>query len=111
MQPNFATLVSLVSLVSHIIFVAHHVGGKRKRSRSMAICGIIASILALLVGIELILYTFLIPDTSQKPYKAYPLEKLSGRTAYRIAYILSLLRAPLGLLPAQSSHRRVAYSP
>ena len=94
MQPNFATLVSLVSLVSHIIFVAHHVGGKRKRSSSMAICGIIASILALLVGIELILYTFLIPDISQKPYEAYPLEKLSGRAAYRIAYILSLLRVP-----------------
>lgn len=65
----------------------------------MVICGVIASILALLVGIELILYTFLLPDISQKPYKAYPLEKLFGWAAYRFAYILSLLRAPLGLLP------------
>jgi hypothetical protein len=65
----------------------------------MAMCGILASILVLLVGIELIFYIFLIPGTSQKPFKAYPLEKLAGWAAYSIAYILSLLRAPLGLLP------------
>src|SRR5207247_4084430 len=36
---------------------------KKKAFKEHGICGIIASILALLVGIELILYTFLIPDT------------------------------------------------
>jgi hypothetical protein len=65
----------------------------------MAIYGIIASILTLLLAIELTLYAFLLPDSSHGPLKTHPLEKRIGQSAYITAYILSLLRAPLGLLP------------
>ena len=65
----------------------------------MAMYGTIASILTLLLAIELALYTFLLPDSSQDPLKTHPLEKRIGQAAYITAYILSLLRAPLGLLP------------
>lgn len=65
----------------------------------MALYSIIASILILLLAIELALYTFLLPDSSHDPLESHPLEKRIGQAAYIIAYILSLLRAPLGLLP------------
>ncbi len=48
---------------------------------------------------ELLLYTLFIPHPSQKPLKSHSLDKHLGSLAYVIAYILSLLRAPLGLLP------------
>src|SRR3984893_17233611 len=55
---------------------------------------------ALLVfAIQLIYYIFLIPDPSQHPIKANPLDRYTGIAAYIVAYTLSLLRAPLGLLP------------
>jgi hypothetical protein len=49
--------------------------------------------------VELLYYTLLIPDLSQKPLKVCRLERHCGRAAYVQAYLLSLLRAPLGLLP------------
>src|SRR6266581_8376830 len=60
---------------------------------------IFAILICAVVVTELVRYTFLIPDLSQKPLKVCPLDKYLGRVAYIIAYILSLLRAPLGLLP------------
>src|SRR5579864_1335938 len=62
----------------------------------MPILGIVASIVFV---VELASYTFLIPDPSQKPLKVRPFEKHFGMAAYITAYVLSLLRAPLGLLP------------
>lgn len=56
--------------------------------------------LAVLVPIiQLIYYVFLLPDPSQNPLKASPFDKYIGKVAYITAYLLSLLRAPLGLLP------------
>jgi len=49
--------------------------------------------------VQLISYTLLIPDPSQKPLKTTSLDIFAGRIAYVAAYILSLLRAPLGLVP------------
>jgi hypothetical protein len=61
---------------------------------------IITGILALIVFIvELSLYILLIPHPSQQPLKPRPFDKHLGTVAYFTAYILSLLRAPLGLLP------------
>lgn len=74
-------------------------GRKRQAKASMAMYGIIASILTLLLAIGVALYTFLLPDSSQYSLKTHPLEKRTGQAAYITAYILSLLRAPLGLLP------------
>src|ERR1051326_6643256 len=48
---------------------------------------------------ELILYTPLIPYPCQKPVKPRTLDRLLGTILYFTAYLLSLLRAPLGLLP------------
>ncbi len=65
----------------------------------MVIFGILAALLALTVSIELVMYAFLIPVSSRKPLKTHPFEKRLGQAAYATAYLLSLLRAPLGLLP------------
>ena len=51
------------------------------------------------VAVELACYTLWIPDPSQKPLKIHSLDRQLGRAAYIAAYMLSLLRAPLGLLP------------
>src|SRR5947209_2644074 len=68
---------------------------KRKRA-----CMDIAIRLALFVFfIELIYYIFLIPDLLQRPLKVNSLDSYFGRIVYIAAYMLSLLRAPLGLLP------------
>jgi len=57
-------------------------------------------LLAILVfAIQLIYYIFVIPDPSQHPIKAPPLDRYTGIAAYILAYTLSLLRTPLGLLP------------
>src|SRR5947209_3010791 len=53
----------------------------------------------LVLNIQFIYYIFLIPDSSQHPIQANPLDRYTGIAAYIIAYTLSLLRAPLGLLP------------
>src|SRR5690242_13833346 len=62
----------------------------------MPVLGIVAS-LVFVVG--LVSYTLLIPDASQRPLKVRPFEKYLGVAAYITACVLSLLRAPLGLLP------------
>ncbi len=49
--------------------------------------------------LRLACYTLLIPDPSQKPLKITSLDSCVGRVAYIVAYVLSLLRAPLGLVP------------
>jgi hypothetical protein len=59
----------------------------------------IAVLAALLFVTEIILYVFLLPDPTQKPFKTRSLSRFMGKLAYLCAYILSLLRAPLGLLP------------
>jgi hypothetical protein len=61
---------------------------------------IVAVCVALFVFfVQLISYTLLIPDSSQKPLKIVSLDSCVGRVAYIVAYVLSLLRAPLGLVP------------
>lgn len=66
----------------------------------MAIIGIVILVSIIFTTIpELIYYIFFIPDPSQKPLRVRSLEKTLGRIAYSLAYILSLLRAPLGLIP------------
>lgn len=62
----------------------------------MTIVGILAFIV---IVTELTLYTLFIPHPSQHPLKSHSLDKHLGTLAYLTAYILSLLRAPLGLLP------------
>ena len=59
---------------------------------------ILAIVVFVVFVVELISYSLLIPDASQKPLKFRPFEKYLGVAAYVIAYALSLLRAPLGLL-------------
>jgi hypothetical protein len=59
---------------------------------------IITGILAFIVT-EFALHTLFIPHPSQQPLKPHSLDKHLGTVAYVTAYILSLLRAPLGLLP------------
>jgi hypothetical protein len=62
----------------------------------------ILALLALLIlvwCIELAGYFFLTPDQARPPLHERPLLKHAGTLAYGIAYVLSLLRAPLGLLP------------
>src|SRR6266852_7837220 len=49
--------------------------------------------------LNVIYYTFFIPHPAQKPLKLTCFNTALGRAAYLTAYILSLLRAPLGLLP------------
>jgi hypothetical protein len=49
--------------------------------------------------LDLTCYTFLTPYPEQKPLQITSFDKYLGRVAYIAAYILSLLRAPLGLLP------------
>ncbi len=56
-------------------------------------------LVAIVFAIEFASYTLLIPDPSQKPSAVHSLDKRLGKAAYIIAYIFSLLRAPLGLLP------------
>lgn len=48
---------------------------------------------------ELVLYTLCIPYPDQEPLKARVFDKHLGTILYFSAYLLSLLRAPLGLLP------------
>ena len=48
---------------------------------------------------ELVLYALLIPYPDQKPLKPRAFDKHLGTIMYFTAYLLSLLRAPLGLLP------------
>jgi len=60
---------------------------------------LIAVLAALLLVAEIIPYVFLLPDPTQKPCKSSSLSRFMGKLAYLSAYILSLLRAPLGLLP------------
>jgi hypothetical protein len=60
---------------------------------------LIAVLAALLLVAEIITYVFLLPDPTQKPCKSSSLSRFMGKLAYLSAYILSLLRAPLGLLP------------
>ncbi len=62
----------------------------------MPILGIVASMVFV---VELASYTLLLPDLSQKPLRFRLFENHLGVAAYITAYILSLLRAPLGLLP------------
>lgn len=50
-------------------------------------------------GFELGLYFLLTPCLEQPPLHPSPFLKQLGTAAYRVAYFLSLLRAPLGLLP------------
>ena len=64
----------------------------------MIFIGILVSVL-IVSAIELTFYMFLIPGSSPEPLHVRPSDKYLGRAAYIIAYILSLLRAPLGLLP------------
>src|SRR5438874_3103058 len=64
----------------------------------MIVMGILVSVL-IVSAIGLTFYLFLIPDPSPKPLHVRPVDKYLGRVAYIIAYILSLLRAPLGLFP------------
>ena len=64
----------------------------------MIVMGILVSVL-IVSAMELTFYMFLIPGPSPKPLHVRPVDKYLGRVAYIIAYILSLLRAPLGLLP------------
>jgi len=59
---------------------------------------VILAFLMAFIG-ELALYTLFIPHLSQQALKPHALDKHLGTVAYVIAYILSLLRAPLGLLP------------
>src|SRR5947209_2114650 len=60
---------------------------------------IIGSLAMVVATLELACYTLWIPDPSQKPLELHSLDRQLGRAAYIAAYILSLLRAPLGLLP------------
>jgi hypothetical protein len=60
---------------------------------------VILLVIVLVLAVELTYYIFLIPDPSQKPLKPRPFDTYRGRAAYIVAYILSLLRTPLGLLP------------
>src|SRR5207248_3532075 len=53
----------------------------------------------LILIIQLGYYVFLLPDPSRDPIRASRLDRYVGRAAYSVAYALSLLRAPLGLLP------------
>src|SRR5947209_6193327 len=64
----------------------------------MIVMGILVSVL-IVSAVELTFYMFLIPGPSPKPLHVQPVDKYLGRVAYFIAYILSLLRSPLGLLP------------
>jgi hypothetical protein len=60
---------------------------------------ILSALLVLFWCLELVGYLFLIPDPVRPPIRERPLLKHFGTLAYGIAYVLSLLRAPLGLLP------------
>src|SRR5579883_532015 len=54
---------------------------------------------ALAVLVELGCYTLWIPAVTRRPPRANAVERWLGSAAYLSAYALSLLRAPLGLLP------------
>lgn len=56
-------------------------------------------VLSIIVLANLINYIFLIPDCSQQPLKPSTLDTFCGKVLYGIAYLLSLLRAPPGLIP------------
>jgi hypothetical protein len=60
---------------------------------------IIGSLALVAAALELACYTLWIPDPLQKPLELHSLDRQLGKAAYIAAYILSLLRAPLGLLP------------
>ncbi|MDQ2717708.1 MAG: hypothetical protein M3Z08_22675, partial [Chloroflexota bacterium] len=60
---------------------------------------IVVVLACMVFGIELLYYVFFIPDPKQKPLTFSALDKYLGVAAYTVAYVLSLLRAPLGLLP------------
>ncbi len=60
---------------------------------------ILAIVILCVFILHVICYTFLIPHPAQKPMIITRLDTYVGRGAYTAAYILSLLRAPLGLLP------------
>src|SRR5579863_1248480 len=51
------------------------------------------------ISFEFASYTLLIPDPSQKSFKVRKIDAYLGKALYTIAYLLSLLRAPLGLVP------------
>jgi hypothetical protein len=53
----------------------------------------------LVFTVELTLYTLFIPYPYQGPLKPRALDKPLGTIMYFTSYLLSLLRAPLGLLP------------
>src|SRR5438132_5440946 len=63
-----------------------------------AFLSILLSIAVVLIT-GLVYYALLLPDPSQKPLHPRSPDKYLGRAAYLLAYVLSLLRAPLGLLP------------
>src|SRR5919201_543628 len=65
----------------------------------MEIIGVLLCLFFGVLIIEFVSYTLLIPDISQKPLHISPLDIYVGRVAYGMAYVLSLLRTPLGLLP------------
>src|SRR6266699_1745442 len=67
-----------------------------ERDLEMIITGFLVFVVA---AVELACYTLWIPDPLQKPLKIHSLDRQLGRAAYIAAYMLSLLRAPLGLLP------------
>lgn len=61
---------------------------------------IIIGLLALVVFVaQLLCYTLFIPGFSPWPTQVHLWERHAGMGAYIVAYVLSLLRAPLGLLP------------
>lgn len=53
----------------------------------------------LLWSLEVVGYVWWIPTPSQRPRHSRWLMKYLGTMVYGIAYVLSLLRAPLGLVP------------
>jgi hypothetical protein len=67
-----------------------------ERDLEMIITGFLVFVV---VVVELACYSLWIPDPSQKPLKIHSLDRQLGMAAYIAAYMLSLLRAPLGLLP------------
>lgn len=63
------------------------------------IVAVVIFVALLIFFLQLACYTLLIPDPSQKPLRITSFDIYVGRIAYITAYLLSLLRAPLGFVP------------
>jgi len=63
------------------------------------IVAVLVFVALLIFFLQLACYALLIPDPSQKPLRITSFDIYVGRIAYITAYLLSLLRAPLGLVP------------